>query len=66
MSGRAFSNPNFGTQARVEVFGKEVRLTFVASTSAKADDLAENIVRQLRKGAINITMMGRPTSVVEE
>lgn len=63
---RQFTNPNFGTQARVEVVGREVRLIFVASTVEKANSLADNMIEQLKAGAINITMMGKPTSVVEE
>jgi hypothetical protein len=30
-----------------------------------ANDLAEHIVWQLKNGAINLTLMGRPTSVEE-
>jgi len=66
MTDRQFTHPNFGNQARVEVWGKEVRLIFVADNSAKANDFAEYLVSQLKQGAINITMMGTPTSVVEE
>jgi hypothetical protein len=62
---QGFTHPNFGNQARVEVWGKEVRLIFVASTTAQADDFAETIVSQLKTGAINITLMGKPTSVKE-
>jgi hypothetical protein len=63
---RQFTHPNFGKQARVELWGKEVRLIFVANSADQAEDFAENIVNQLKAGAINITMMGKPTSVVEE
>lgn len=65
MSDRGFTHPNFGSQARVEVWGKEVRLIFVAGSASKAEDLAESIVQQLKAGALNITMMGKPTSVEE-
>lgn len=65
MTDRGFTHPNFGSQARVEVYGREVRLTFVAGTPAQADDLAESIVQQMKAGALNITMMGKPTSVQE-
>ncbi len=66
MSARGFTNPNFGSEVRVEQRGREVHLIFVAATEAKANDLVDNILGQLRAGAINITMMGTPTSVVEE
>lgn len=65
MSDRGFTHPNFGTQARVEQHGKEVRLIFVASTHAQATSLCDNVLEQMKAGAINITMMGKPTSVEE-
>lgn len=65
MMAREFTHPNFGKEARLEVSGCEVRLIFVASTAEQANDLAETILEQLEAGAINITMMGKPTSVVE-
>jgi hypothetical protein len=65
MTGRLFTHPNFGREARVEVWGREVRLIFVAGTTNQANDMAETIVTQLKAGAINITMMGKPTSVEE-
>ena len=66
MSARGFTNPDFGKEVRVEQYGREVHLIFVASSPAKADALVENILGQLKAGAINITMMGQPTSVTEE
>jgi hypothetical protein len=66
LTDRQFTHPNFGNSARVEVWGKEVRVIFIAGTQAKADDLAESIVAQMKAGALNITMMGKPTSVVED
>lgn len=63
MSDRGFTHPNFGSEARVEQCGREVHLIFVAGTDAQADSLAESIVSQLQAGAINITMMGKPTAV---
>jgi len=63
---RQFTHPNFGKQARVEVWGREVRLIFVANNAAAAEDMAEYLVEQMRNGALNITLMGMPTSVVEE
>lgn len=66
MTDRGFSHPNFGNAARVEVWGKEVRLIFEAKTAAAAEDFAEHIVNQLKAGALNLTMMGKPTSITDE
>jgi hypothetical protein len=66
MSARVFTNPDYGKEVRVEVWGNEVALVFVATSDAKAAALAENILGQLKAGAINITLMGKPTSIVEE
>lgn len=66
MTDRGFSHPNFGNNARVEVWGKEVRLIFIAHTGAQAADFAEYIVNQLKAGALNLTLMDKPTSVVED
>jgi hypothetical protein len=63
---RQFTNPNFGSQARVEVDGCEVRLVFVASDRFKANDLADRLLEQLKQGSVTLTMMGQPTSIVEE
>jgi hypothetical protein len=65
MSARGFTHPNFGREARVELHGREVRLIFVAGTPAQAESFAETIVGQLKDGALNITLMGKPTSVEE-
>lgn len=65
MSAQAFSHPNFGKEARVEQCGREVRLILVAGTEAQAADLARTIVGQLKGGALNLTMMGRPTGIIE-
>lgn len=66
MTDRGFTHPNFGNSARVEVWGKEVRLIFEAGTAHQAEDFAEHLVEQLKGGALHLTMMGKPTSVVEE
>lgn len=66
MSARGFTNPDFGKEVRVEVWGSEVRLIFVGTNEAKANALADNILSQLKAGAINITLMGKPTKVTEE
>jgi hypothetical protein len=65
MTDRGFTHPNFGKEARVEVYGKEVCLIFVADTPRQAESLAESIVNQMQAGALNITLMGKPTSVEE-
>jgi hypothetical protein len=66
MSDRQFTHPDFGREIRVEVFGKEVRLTFVSNSHSAAETMAEYLVDELRKGAVNLTVMGHPTIVVEE
>ena len=66
MTDRGFSHPNFGKTSRIEVWGKEVRLIFVANTEAQADDFADYCLKQMKNGAINITLMGKPISVVED
>ena len=63
MSARGFTHPNFGSEVRVEQYGREVRLIFEAGTEARADSLCESILSQLKAGAINITMIGKPTAV---
>ena len=63
---RAFTHPNFGNEARVELNGCEVRLIFVAGNRVKAESLALSLLEQLQAGAVNITMMGKPTAIVEE
>lgn len=64
MSG--FTHPNFGKEVRVEVRGREVRLIFVAANARAADNMADTLLHQLKAGALNITLMGKPTSVTEE
>ncbi len=66
MSAQAFTNADYGKQVRIEQYGREVHLIFVASNEAKADSLCENILSQLKAGAINITLMGKPTAIIEE
>ena len=65
MTDRGFTHPNFGTQARVEQHGNEVRVIFVASTRAQATSLCDHVLEQMKAGALNITLMGKPTSVEE-
>jgi len=63
---RQFTNPDYGKEVRVEVMDNEVALVFVAESNRKAEALAENILKQLKAGAFNISLMGRPTKVIEE
>lgn len=65
MTDRPFTHPNFGRQVRIEQFGKEVHLIFVASTQTQSDDLCDELLRQLKSGALNMTLMGKPTSIEE-
>jgi hypothetical protein len=62
---RGFTHPDLGREARVEQWGREVRLIFVCGSEAKADDLVNSLVNQLKGGALNLTLMGKPTSVTE-
>jgi len=66
MSARPFSHPSFGRQVRIEQYDREVRLVFVATTNAQAASLVEGLLAQLKEGALNLTMMGKPTSIEEE
>lgn len=66
MTDRGFTHPNFGKDVRVEVWGRECRLIFVAGTTDQAENFAEYLVHQLKGGALNLTLMGKPTSVIEE
>lgn len=65
MSDRPFSHPNFGKEVRIEQNGREVSLIFVAGTMYQADKLVQELLRQLKSGALNMTLMGKPTSVTE-
>lgn len=63
MTDRPFSHPHFGQQVRIEQDGREVRLIFVAGSERKADDLVATLLDQLKAGALNLTLMGKPTSI---
>jgi hypothetical protein len=63
---REFTHPHFGDQARVEVYGREVRLIFVAHTPEQANDFADSVVEQLKDGDLRIRMVGKVTSVEED
>jgi hypothetical protein len=62
---RQFSHPNFGNSARVEQHGCEVRLIFTAHSLERATDFTDFIVNQLKSGALNLTVMGKPSKVIE-
>jgi hypothetical protein len=66
MNDRLFSHPNFGREVRIEQYGKEVHLIFKANTIDQADAMCEELLRQLKLGGVNITMMGKPTNIIEE
>jgi hypothetical protein len=66
MTDRGFTNPDFGHEVRIEQYGREVHLIFVADNSTKADALVENLLTQLKAGALNLTLMGKPTAVIDE
>lgn len=63
---RAFTHPNFGKEVRIERDGKEVRLVFVADGIPQAESLVRSLLRQLRDGALNLTLMGKPTRIEED
>lgn len=65
MSAQGFSHPNFGKEVRIEQYGREVHLIFRAGTDQQADSLVETLLTQLKNGALNLTMMGKPTSVTD-
>jgi hypothetical protein len=63
---RPFSHPNFGTTARVEQRGCEVRLIFTAHTLEQATDFTDLLIDQLKGGAVNLTLMGKVSKITEE
>lgn len=66
MSDRSFTNPNVDREVRIEQYGREVHLIFVADNQAKSDALINSLLEQFKGGALNLTLMGKPTSVTEE
>ncbi len=66
MSDRQFTHPNLGKEVRVEVWGNEVRLIFVCATEGKANSAADDILAQLQSGMLNVTLAGKPTSIVHD
>ena len=65
VSDRQFSHPNTGREVRIEQNGREVRLIIVCGSRAGADVLCTDILNQLKAGALNLTLMGKPSSVEE-
>lgn len=65
MTDRPFTHPNFGKEVRIEQYGKEVHLIFVAGTEHQADGMVKTLLKQLKAGALNLTLMGKPTSIEE-
>lgn len=63
MSDRPFTHPNFGNSVRIEQFGKEVHLIFVARTQEQSDSMCDELLRQLKAGAVNLTLMGKPNRI---
>lgn len=61
MSG--FSHPNFGHEVRIEQYGNEVHLIFVAGTRRQSDSICDLLLKQLKGGALNLTLMGKPTEI---
>lgn len=62
---RGFTHPNLGREVRIEQHGNEVRLIFVTNTRGRADSLREDLLTQLKAGALHITLMGKPSSIEE-
>lgn len=56
---RMFTHPNLGRECRVEWLGNEVALVFVCHDEARAEQLAKDLLRQLREGGVNLTLMGK-------
>lgn len=45
MTDRPFTHPNFGREVRIEQFGREVHLIFVAGSDRQADSLVDTLLR---------------------
>jgi hypothetical protein len=60
------SHPNFGNEVRIEQYGKDVHLVFVAKTRDLANDLCDELLRQLQEGEIEIKLAGKPTSIIRD
>lgn len=42
-----------------------MQVTFVAGTMHQSDAMCEELLRQLKSGALSLTLMGKPTSIHE-
>lgn len=60
------SHPNFGNEVRIEQYGKDVHLVFVAKTRELANNLCDELLRQLQAGEIEIKLAGKPTSIIRD
>jgi hypothetical protein len=61
MTDRLFSHPDFGREVRVDQFGKEVHLIFVADNVQQANSLVDTLLEQLKAGTLHLTLMGKHT-----
>ncbi|UGY13784.1 hypothetical protein HAP48_0035210 [Bradyrhizobium septentrionale] len=65
MTARGFSHPNLGKAVEIKQQGKRVALIFVCTTEERAGDQVEDLLQQLQDGALNLTLMGKPTGIKE-
>jgi hypothetical protein len=65
MSAQGFTHPHFGSEVRIEQYDREVHLVFVAGSPAQSASLVEMLLSQLKDGALNLTLMGKPTGIEE-
>ena len=65
MTDRGFTHPDFGKEVRVEQQGNEVRLIFSAGSLPQAESLSRSLVKQLKDGALHLTLMGKATGSTE-
>jgi hypothetical protein len=63
---RPFTHPDFGNEVRLEQYGLEVHLVFVAKTQKQSDSAISSLLEQLKSGVLNITLMGNPTNIKDE
>jgi len=60
------THPSFGRTVRLEQHGCEVHIILVANTVAQAASACDHILAQLEAGEFQITIRGKPTSIIEE
>lgn len=63
MSG--YKYPNYGRQVRIEQYGQEVHLIFVAGSMQQADDVVNDLLNQLKQGHLQIKIQGQPSTIIE-